>query len=143
MTPEQTKQVVVDAWRSFASRDPTRIAACFTEDAEWLAPAGNATARALDITHHMIGRDRIATFLSHEFHRLFVADVDVRFSGLYCDGSTVILEERMRATLSNGGAYENNYCFFFELQDDRIWRVREHMDTLKGAQCVFGTPEAG
>ena len=32
---------------AFASRDEQRIAAAFSDDAEWLAPKGNATALAL------------------------------------------------------------------------------------------------
>ena len=41
------KTVVIQAWQAFASRDPDRIAALLHEDAEWIAPQGNATAVAL------------------------------------------------------------------------------------------------
>jgi uncharacterized protein len=138
MTPEQSKRAVIDAWKVFGSRDAQRIAAVFTEDAEWLAPKGNATAVALNFTDHMIGRAVIVKFLAEEFHKLFVGDVSVEFRGIYCDGHTVILEERMQATLANGRRYDNNYCFFFELTDGRISKVREYMDTQKGRECIFG-----
>ena len=42
------KQIVANAWKIFASRDVAAIGRCFTEDAEWIAPEGNATAIALD-----------------------------------------------------------------------------------------------
>ena len=66
------------------------------------------------------------------------SDLSVEFRGIYCDGHTVILEERMQATLANGRRYDNNYCFFFELTDGRISKVREYMDTQKGRECIFG-----
>ena len=138
MTPEQNKQAIVDAWRTFGSREPQRIAAVFTVDAEWLAPKGNATALALSFTDHMIGRDVIVRFLAEEFHKLFVENVSVEFHRIYCDGHTVILEGRMQATLANGRKYDNNYCFFFELTGGRISKVREYMDTQKGRECIFG-----
>ncbi|MGF6882293.1 ketosteroid isomerase-like protein [Nocardia sp. GAS34] len=131
--------IVQAAWRAFAGHDAEQIEAFFTEDAEWLAPAGNATAVALDAPSHMIGRQAITHFLAHEFSRLFASDVAVDFRGLYSDGDRVIVEETMSATLANGNTYRNDYCFVFELQDGRIHRVREYMDTARGHRDVFGT----
>lgn len=138
MTPRTSKDIVADAWRAFASRDPARIAASFTPDAQWLAPEGNATAIALNCTHHMIGRDAIAHFLTVAFPKLFVDDVSVEFSNIHADGQTVIVEERMRATLANGRRYDNAYCFVFVLEGERIAHVREYMDTKRGWACIFG-----
>jgi uncharacterized protein len=53
------------------------VRAVFTPDAEWLAPAGNATALALDGTHHLVGGERIVRFLTSEFGTVFVADVSM------------------------------------------------------------------
>lgn len=139
MTPENCKQAVVDAWKSFASGNAALIRTKFADDAEWIAPKGNATAVALNYPDHMVGAEQIASFLVEEFPKLFVSNVAVDIKGLYCEGSTVILEERMTATLANGRRYQNDYCFFFELAGDgRIARVREYMDTRLGHECVFG-----
>jgi uncharacterized protein len=143
MTSKSNKQIVQDAWRAFASRDPAQISAVFTEHAQWLAPAGNATAVALKYPNHMIGRDVITRFLTQEFPKLFVSDVSVEFAGLYAEGDMVILEERMRATLSNGRSYDNEYCFIFSLSGDKISFVREYMDTQRGANYIFGSSSGG
>lgn len=45
----------------------------------------------------------------------------------------------MRATLANEGHDDNDCCFVFEMQDGRIRRVREDMDTRRGAEW-FATP---
>lgn len=137
---QDSRAVVQAAWRAFASHDAEQIATFFTSDAEWLAPAGNATAVALDAPSHMIGREAITRFLVDDFPRLFVGDVVVDFHGFYAEGSRVIVEETMSSTLANGNHYRNDYCFVFELRDGLIHRVREYMDTARGHRAVFGEP---
>ena len=135
-----SKEIVLRAWGEFASLDPERVAAVFAPDAEWLAPPDNATALAIDGTSHLVGRDRIVRFLTEEFGTVFVADVKVDFTGVFADGDTVVVEERMQATLAHGGHYENDYCFVFEVTDGLITRVREYMDTRRGA-AWFAAPQ--
>ncbi|HEX6243845.1 MAG TPA: hypothetical protein VFZ61_23180 [Polyangiales bacterium] len=43
----------------------------------------------------------------------------------------------MRAVLPDGAAYENDYCFVFELEGERIRRAREYMDTARGQRQIF------
>ena len=138
------RAVVQAAWRAFASHDAQQITGFFTEDAEWRAPEGNATAVALDVPSHMVGRDAIARFLAEDFPRLFVGDVAVDFRGWHADGDRVVVEETMSATLANGRRYTNDYCLVFELRDGLIHRVREYLDTARGHRDVFGgAPAAG
>jgi ketosteroid isomerase-like protein len=141
---EQSKQIVIDAWKAFSSRDAQRIGSFFTEDAEWIAPKGNATELAMNqmnhtnLTNHMIGREVIANFIAKEVPKLFATNVSIDFRGFYADGQTVVVEERMQATLANGRKYDNDYCFIFELVDGKISEVREYMDTQRGKECIFG-----
>ena len=134
----ENRETVLNAWRAFAERDTDRISAFFTCDAEWLAPAGNATAVALEVPSHMVGSEAIARFIADDFPRLFVKDVDVAFRGVYTEGDRVVVEETMSATLAGGNSYVNDYCFVFELRDGLIHRVREYMDTARGHRMVFG-----
>lgn len=138
MNSQENKDIVIAAWQAFASRDKQRIAAVFTDDAEWLAPKGNSTALALPYTNHMIGREQIAHFIAVEFGKLFT-DVKVDFRAFHAENDAVIVEERMQATLSNGQPYDVEYCFVFKLRNGLIERVREYMDTLKAARMVFGS----
>lgn len=135
---QENRNVVQDAWRAFAGHDADQISAFFTEDAEWLAPAGNATAVALEVPSHLVGRKAIAHFIATDFPRLFARDVTIAFRGVYADGERVIVEETMRATLASGNTYLNDYCFVFELRGGLIHRVREYMDTARGHRMVFG-----
>jgi ketosteroid isomerase-like protein len=137
MSSQRRRELVRGAWQAFATRDPERIRPFFHDAAEWRAPAGNATAVALGVTDHMVGRDAIVNFLTRDFPRLFTDAVSVRFRGFYADGDTVVVEETMNATLANGNQYSNDYCFVFELRDGLIYRVREYMDTAKGMRLVL------
>lgn len=137
MRAEENKRAVIEAWRLFKTRDARRIAEVFTDDAEWIAPKGNATALALNATDHMVGSEAIADFLASGMHKLFY-DVRIDFRSVVADGDTVVVEESMAATLPDGKAYENDYCFFFILHNGKIKQVREYMDTYKGHQAIFG-----
>ncbi|KZB88202.1 nuclear transport factor 2 family protein [Amycolatopsis regifaucium] len=129
---ESSLQIVQNAWKAFSTYDPERIAAVFTEDAEWLAPEGNATAVALGGSAHLVGREVIVRFLAEDFRKVFVSDVAVEFRGFHADGDTVVVEETMTAELADGSRYSNDYCFVFVLRQGAIHRVREYMDTAKG-----------
>ncbi|WP_076866984.1 nuclear transport factor 2 family protein [Bradyrhizobium mercantei] len=137
MTSPSAKEIVLNAWQTFRTRDARLIAAVFAPDAEWIAPTRNATAVALDHTDHMIGAEVIARFISTEMHRLFT-EIDISFRAVHAAGDSVIVEERMRATLPGGRPYDNDYCFVFTVEAGRIKQVREYMDTRKGWQMVFG-----
>lgn len=132
-------QVAAAAWQAIATRDPGRIGSVFTADAEWLAPAGNATATTIGGEHHLVGRDRIVRFLATEFRQVFT-DVEVEVRGIVAAGSTVVVEHRMRATVAGGLPYDVDYCFVIELADGLIHRVREYLDTRRGAAMFAGNP---
>jgi uncharacterized protein len=109
----------------------------FTDDAQWFAPPGNATAAALNTTKHVMGKADIVQFIAFEFGKLFARDVKLDFKGLYGDGDIVVVEHRLRATLANGAPYDNDYCFVLEMENGRIRRMREYMDTAKGHRMIF------
>jgi hypothetical protein len=50
-----SKQAAMAAWQAFGSRDPERIRAVLTEDAEWIAPADNATQLMLGLGADFLG----------------------------------------------------------------------------------------
>jgi ketosteroid isomerase-like protein len=137
MITEHNRAAIISAWKVFKTRDPQQIGALFTEDAEWLAPRNNATSIALNGSHHVVGREPIAQFLASDMYRVFQhVRIDIRH--VFADGNTVIVEETMHATVPNGNAYDNDYCFFFELEDGRIKRVREYMDTQRLKEAILG-----
>ena len=79
-------------------------------------------------------------FLTIEFPAVFVTDRTVDLAAITAAGNTVVVEERMRATLMKGRHFDNDYCFVFELSNGLIRRVCEYMDTRR-AEEMFGNNE--
>ncbi|XVQ06768.1 nuclear transport factor 2 family protein [Spirillospora sp. CA-255316] len=135
---QQSLTIVQNAFQALAGNNPEQIAAVFTSDAEWLSPAGNATAAALGVTSHMVGREAIVRFFAEDFPRLFAHDLAVTIHGAHGEGERMTVEATLTATLANGNHYANDYCFVFELRAGLIHRAREYVDTARGHRMVFG-----
>jgi ketosteroid isomerase-like protein len=138
VTGQTARQRAAAAWAAFATMDPAQVSAVLTPDAEWLAPPANATAMAIDGTWHLIGRDRIVRFLCQEYQAVFVSDRTFDVVAMFGEGDLAVTEVRLGATLASGHRYDNDYCFVFEFDGDRIRRVREYMDTQRGAVLFAG-----
>lgn len=136
MNSTQSRALVLDAWRIFSERDEAKIAACFTEDFEWIGPVGNVTVRALDILLPMRGPSAVGLFLAHRMRDLY-RGLRVEITGVFADGDTVIVEQATNARLPNGDAYALDYCLIFKCRDQKICQVREYMDTLSQERQVF------
>lgn len=137
-----SKQAALAVWQAFATRDAGRIRAVLTDDAEWRAPPGNATAIALGVTDHMIGADAIVRFILDDYPRLFCNGMRIEPISLTAEESRVVFEQRQIATLAGGRDYALDYVFIFEMQGSRVRRIREYMDTRSGHGQVFGAAPA-
>ena len=144
MTAKETVQALFAA---YATGDPDRIKALLHPDVIWVAPAGNATQIALGLGNaddagapqglNDLGRDAIVAFMAYDYPRFF-ANVAFEHRSMVGEGNVVVTEQRMSATLPNGRPYVNDYCFAYEVADDRITAIREYMDTRGGWLQVFG-----
>jgi uncharacterized protein len=133
-----SKDIVISLWKAFSARDAEEITKWLCEDALWIAPPDNATARFLGASDRMKGRAAIVHFIVKDFPRAFARDVKNEIRGVYADGSTVIVETSLTATLANERAYWNDYCFIHEVRDGAVALIREYMDTSAGDRMFFG-----
>ena len=88
-----------------------------------------------------LDRDGIVAFMGYKFARFF-GGADNSFWTVVAEGQVVVVEHRLSATLPNGRSYVNDYCFVYEVRDDKVWRIREYMDTRGGWAQVFGESES-
>jgi uncharacterized protein len=100
------------------------------DNVSWLVP-GNTPTSGLKR-----GKEEILKFMSG-FSQAFPEGMKIEIRKTYCDGDTVILELTNRGKVSNGKNYENEYCFVFELENDKIRRIREYVDTQKAKDLLF------
>lgn len=138
-----SKQAAINVWASFMSRDRAKILDVLTDDVEWIAPKNNATAVALGVTDHMVGKDAIANFILSDLRKLFSNGLEVEPISITAEGNRVVFEQMQKADLSNGRRYENAYVFIFEMEGRKVRRIREYMDTWNGYKMVFGNKAPG
>jgi ketosteroid isomerase-like protein len=132
------KERVLAMWKAFSSRDPDAIGAYLAEDALWVAPPDNPTAKFLGERGGMAGRSEIVDFVVGKFRKVFAQDVSLIFKGVYADGDVVVVELAFTATLANGRPYKNDYCFVHIVRDGKVVEVREFMDTYNGHRMMYG-----
>lgn len=147
MTPKET---VLSLYRAYQSGDPKEIAEFLDDDVVWVAPPGNATQVALGLGRpeesgppsgsNNLEHDEIVAFMAHNFARFFT-DAKNEFRTMISEGSVVFVEHRLSARLPNGRDYVNDYCFAYEVRDDKVCAIREYMDTRGGWTQVFGEAE--
>jgi uncharacterized protein len=145
-----SKQTVLALYSAYSAGDAEKISDLLHNEVVWTAPAGNATQVALGLGRsgdagplcgaNDLDRDAIVAFMAHNFSRFF-GDVETNFRTVVGDGEVVVVEHRLSATLPNGRAYVNDYCFVNDVRDSKIWRIREYMDTRGGWAQVFGESE--
>ena len=56
-------------------------------------------------------------------------DPKVRIERMICQGPIVATEARGIGQLKNGKKYDNHYAFVIEIKDDKIFALREYMDS--------------
>jgi ketosteroid isomerase-like protein len=94
-----------------------------SDDVTWLIP-GNMKTSGVKRGKADVGRFRRQNL------DIF-AELKREIVGLYADGGTVILEVAASGRLKNGKAYENAGCVVWEIENGKIQRVREYLDTAK------------
>jgi ketosteroid isomerase-like protein len=138
MSGEANKETVIGMWRAFGSRDAARTEGFLAENAVWIAPRDNATAKFLGVPSGMTGRVEIVRFIIDQFPRIFLRDVKMDYKGIYADGEAVVVEATLSATIANGRPYRNDYCFIHIVKDGKVVEMREFMDTYNGHRMVYG-----
>ena len=147
-----SKQTVLSLYSVYATGDAEKIRNLLHDEVVWTAPAGNATQVALGLGTaedagppcgtNDLDREAIVAFMAYNFARFF-GSADNNFRTVASEREVVVVEHRLSATLPNGRSYVNDYCFVYEVRDDKVWRIREYMDTRGGWAQVFGEGEPG
>jgi len=132
MTNEQKKELVTQTWTAFGQGDVKTAFANMSDNVSWLIPGSIPGVSGLKR-----GKDEILKFMAG-VGASFPEGLKSEIRRTYCDGDAVILELTNRGKVSNGKNYENEYCFIFELEDGKIRRIREYVDTQKAKDILFG-----
>jgi len=122
---EANKEFVVSTWNAFVKGDLKAAFANMSDEISWLIP-GNLS----ELSGLRKGKAEILNF-ARSASKIFPNGLKCEIRRVYGDGDTVIIELTNRGKLFNGKDYENEYCFVFEVENGKVRRVREYVDTQK------------
>jgi ketosteroid isomerase-like protein len=89
-----------------------------------------ATARTIPGAGITRGRDKIIDDFLAPVRGLFIpGDPKVKVLNIFSKGDWVAAETEGLGKLSNGKEYHNRYAWIFEIRDDKIFALREYMDS--------------
>lgn len=131
MNNEQKKTLVTETWTAFGKGDLKTAFGNMSDNVSWVVPGTTPNVSGLKR-----GKDEILKFMSG-VGSIFPEGLNSEIKKTFCDGDTVIIELTNRGKVSNGKSYENEYCFIFELEGDKIRRIREYVDTQKAKEILF------
>ncbi len=132
MSAEQNKEMVKATWIAFGKGDLQTAFGNMADNVSWLIP-GNVPG----VSGVKRGKDEIMKFAGG-VTALFPEGLQTEITRAHATDDAVILELTNRGKVSNGKSYENEYCFVFELENGKIRRIREYVDTLKAKETLFG-----
>jgi uncharacterized protein len=125
MSVESNKELVVKTWNAFVKGDIKTAFENMSDEISWLIP-GNLP----NLSGMKKGKAGIIDF-ARNAAKVFPNGLQCEIRRVYGDGDTVLIELTNRGKLFNGKDYENEYCFVFEVEGNKIRRVREYVDTQK------------
>ena len=124
MTIEQNKALVTETWNAVVKGDVKAAFANMSDEVSWLIP-GN-----LPVSGLKKGKAGVIEFL-RSAAKMFPGGLTSEVHRIYGEGAAVIIELTNRGRLANGRDYENEYCFIYEIENGKVRRIREYVDTQK------------
>ena len=132
MDTEATRALVQRYYDVLPKGNKDAIAELLSEDCEWFPPA----TAPLEVVK---GRDEVAkTFAGDLVRAMFDLKQPFKLEvrSMIVDGDTAVVQQRLTATVKNGNAYDNQYCWIYTCRDGQIARMEEYADTLLAARVM-------
>jgi ketosteroid isomerase-like protein len=117
--------LVREFFDTLSSGDLEALRPLFHADASW-----EATAQTIPGAGITRGRDKIIDEFLAPVRGLFEpGDPKVVVHNIFSEGEWVLAETTAIGMLSNGNEYHNRYAWVFEMRDDKVYSIREYMDS--------------
>jgi ketosteroid isomerase-like protein len=126
MTPEtRNESLARQFFETLSNGDLEALRLQFHVDGSW-----EATGRSIPGAGITTGRDKIIDEFLAPVRGLFEpGDPKINVHLLFGKGQWVAAETEAIGMLSNGREYHNRYAWVLEFRDDKIYKLREYMDT--------------
>ncbi|MGA2411555.1 MAG: nuclear transport factor 2 family protein [Candidatus Binataceae bacterium] len=124
MSAEQNTELVTRTWQAVSKGDAATALANMSDEISWVIPGHLANVSGLKR-----GKEAVGKFVSG-ITQAFPKGLNSEIRKVHAAGDVVIVELTNRGVAFNGKDYENEYCFIFEIENDKIRRIREYVDLL-------------
>ena len=104
----------------------TEIGDFFSDDVVWHLPQSNPAIKP----NPRIGHAAVMDLLSTGVWIYKPGSLDIQLQNLVSEQSRVVAQFTLKAKLSNGKDYLNDYIMLFSIERDKINGVWEYLDTL-------------
>lgn len=125
VSTEDNKALVAKTWQTLMAGDVNGALASFADDVTWWI-----SGRLDGVSGVKQGKPQVQAFLGG-VTSAFPGGLKPEIRKIHADGEAVIVELVNRGTAATGKAYENEYCFVFEVSAGRIRAIREYVDLEK------------
>jgi uncharacterized protein len=117
--------LVREFFETLSSGDLEALRPLFHRDATW-----EATAQTIPGAGLTKGRDKIIDEFLAPVRGLFEpGDPKVVVHNMFSKDDWVLAETTAIGMLSNGNEYHNRYAWVFQIRDDKVYAIREYMDS--------------
>ena len=125
MSTEGNKALVTKTWATLMGGDVNAALANFSDDINWWI-----SGKLDGVSGVKQGKQQVLAFFAG-VTSAFPGGLKPEIRKIHADGDSVIVELVNRGTAATGKAYENEYCFVFEISAGKIRAIREYVDLEK------------
>jgi uncharacterized protein len=131
MSVESNKKIARALVESLGTDHNDDFSSLLHEEALWSVMANPAS---FPVTGDM----NKTQFLEHlqRFRQAVPNGLRIAVTGVTAEGNRVAVEAESSATLMNGNLMRQVYHFLFEIRSEKVYRVREYIDTAHGAAVL-------
>jgi len=121
----RNEELVRAFFATLSSGDLEALRPLFHAEGSW-----EATGKSIPGAGITRGRDKIIDEFLAPVRGLFVAgDPKIEVVRIFSQGEWVAAETEAHGKLANGKGYHNRYAWIIEIREDKIFALREYMDT--------------
>ena len=125
------KQTVTDFLATFSRGDVDGVLDAMTDDGSWWVSGG------LEGMSGIYDKAAFGPLLRGATSMYVEGALRITPIAMIADGNHVAVEAEGFATMTSGRVYQPRYHFLFEVQNGKIRRVREYMDTMHAWETFF------
>src|SRR3954451_8184387 len=133
MSTETTRKLGEDYYAALRKGARARLLELLAPDAVLIPPPSSAAPRresAEEIVDLLCGASTKQTF---DFSKPFALEI----RRVVADGDVAMVQQRLTATAkATGLAYDNQYCWVYEVRDGRIAVMEEYADTIVAGKAM-------